>query len=69
MDKSIRKVTDLEEQQAETYRYWASRTVAEKFAAIDEIVRQAYRFKGIRVDEMPSSRTLVRVERPDWKAL
>jgi hypothetical protein len=69
MDKTIRRVTDIEEQQAETYRYWQSRPVSEKFAAIDEIVRAAYRFKGIRVEEMPSSRTLVRVERPNWKAL
>lgn len=68
MDKTIRKVTDLEEQQAETFRYWQSRPVAEKFAAIDEIVRMAYRLKGIRAEELRSSRSLVRVERPGWKA-
>jgi hypothetical protein len=33
MDKIIRKVTDLVEQQAETYRYWRSRTSAECFDA------------------------------------
>jgi hypothetical protein len=34
MDKSNRKATDLEEQQAGTYRYWQSRSVAERLAAV-----------------------------------
>jgi hypothetical protein len=54
MDKTIRKVTDLEEQQAETYRYWASRPVAERLAAVCELSEAAYafkkRFKGAPVD-------------------
>jgi len=68
MDKTIRRVTDLEEQQAETYRYWASRPVAERMAAIDEVVRLAYYAKGIDIDNLPMNRTFVRVDRPDWKA-
>jgi hypothetical protein len=54
MDKTIRKVTDLEEQQAETYRYWASRPVAERLAAVCELSESAFafkeRFKGVPVD-------------------
>jgi hypothetical protein len=45
MDKTIRKVTDLEEQQAETYRYWQSRPVAERLAAVCELSEAAYAFK------------------------
>jgi hypothetical protein len=69
MDKTIRKVTDLKAQQAETYRYWQSRTCAEHMAAVEEIVRSAYLAKGIDLDHQPSDRTLVRVERPNWKAI
>jgi hypothetical protein len=45
MDKTIRKVTDLEEQQAETYRYWQSRSVAERLAAVCELSEAAYAFR------------------------
>jgi hypothetical protein len=54
MDKTIRKVTDLEEQQAQTYRYWQSRPVAERLAAVCELSESAYAFKegfkGVAVD-------------------
>jgi hypothetical protein len=54
MDKTIRKVTDLDEQQAETYRYWASRPVAERLVAVCELSEAAYafkeRFKGVPVN-------------------
>ena len=54
MDKTIRKVTDIDEQQAETYRYWASRSVAERLAAVCELSEAAYafkeRFKGVPAD-------------------
>ncbi len=45
MDKTIRKVTDLEEQKAETYRYWQSLPVAERLAAVCELSEAAYAFK------------------------
>lgn len=45
MDKTIRKVTDLEEQQAQSYRYWQSRPVAERLAAVCELSESAYSFK------------------------
>lgn len=44
MDKTIRRVTDLEEQQAETYRYWQSRPVGERLLAVCELSEAAYAF-------------------------
>jgi hypothetical protein len=69
MDKILRRVTDLKAQREETYRYWRSRSCAERMAAVAEIVRDAYLAKGIDLDHRPSDRTLVRVERPNWKAI
>lgn len=63
MDKTIRRITDFNEQQAETYRYWQSRTDAERMEAVAEIVRDVYRMKGIDLDSMPVDKTIVRVER------
>jgi hypothetical protein len=68
-DKTIRRVTDFKAQRQETYRYWRSRSCAERMAAVAKIVRDAYLAKGIDVDRMPSDKTLVRVERPNWKAI
>jgi hypothetical protein len=44
MDKTIRRVTNLEEQKAETYRYWQSRTVGERLIAVCELSETAYEF-------------------------
>ncbi|MGD0789611.1 MAG: hypothetical protein ABR898_16680 [Terracidiphilus sp.] len=68
-DKTIRRVTNPKAQRLETYRYWRSRTCAERMEAIAEIVRDAYRAKGIDLDLRPSDKSLVRVERPNWKAI
>ena len=64
MDKTIRRVTDFKEQQAETYRYWQNRTAAERMEAVAEIVRDVYWMKGIDVDSIPMDKTIVRFERP-----
>jgi len=69
MDKTLRRVTDIKAQRLETYRYWQSRSCAERLEAVAEIVRWAYLAKGIDLDHRPSDRTLVRVERPNWKAI
>jgi hypothetical protein len=53
----------------ETYRYWQSRPCAERIEAVAEIVRGAYLAKGIDLELRPSDKTLVRVERPTWKAV
>ena len=44
MDKTIRRVTDPEEQQLETYRYWQSRPVGERLVAVCELSEAAYAF-------------------------
>lgn len=44
MDKTIRRVIDLEEQQAETYRYWQNRPVGERLIAVCELSEAAYAF-------------------------
>jgi hypothetical protein len=64
MDKTIRRVTDFKEQQAETYRYWQSRSIAERMEAVAEIVRDVYLMKGIDLDSQPMDKTIVRFERP-----
>jgi dimeric dUTPase (all-alpha-NTP-PPase superfamily) len=67
-NRTIRKVSDLKAQRMETYRYWQSRSTEERMDAIEEVVRNVYFAKGIDLDCRPSSKTLVRVVRPDWKA-
>jgi hypothetical protein len=44
MDKTIRRITDLDEQEAETYRYWQSRPVGERLVAVCELSEAAYEF-------------------------
>jgi hypothetical protein len=44
MDKTLRRVTDPEEQQAETYCYWASRPIGERLTAVCELTESAYAF-------------------------
>jgi hypothetical protein len=69
MDKTLRRVTDLKEQRAETYRYWRSRPPAERFLAVWETAAAAYAFgkafKGVpQYDPIRRSEaTLSRVQR------
>jgi len=64
MDKTIRKITDPKQQQAETYRYWQSLPVGDRLVAVWEASVDAYGFKGVRLDdEQRSERTLTRVQR------
>ncbi len=63
-NRSIRRITDRKEQDAETYRYWQSRTTAERMEAVAELVRDGYATKGIDADAQGSKRTLVRIQRP-----
>jgi hypothetical protein len=46
MDKTIRRVTDLNEQRTETYRYWRSRPLAERFLAVWETTAEGYALKA-----------------------
>ena len=63
MDKTIRRVPDFKEQQAETYRYWQSRSVAERMERVAEIIRAEYLAKGVDIDTLPMDKTIVRFER------
>lgn len=63
MDKTVRKVTDLDEQQAETYRYWQSRSDSERMNATWDFTLEMYRMKGLIQDAQGLQRSLVRIQR------
>ncbi len=63
MDKTIRKYTDFDEMKADEYRYWQSRPVHERVAAVSELTELAYRMKGMPPDAFRLQRTLVHFER------
>ena len=50
MDKTIRRYTDFEEMKADEYRYWQSRPVHERLAAVAELTEEGYRMKGVGPD-------------------
>ncbi len=69
MDKSIRRVTDPEEQEAETYRYWQSQSIGARLIAVSELSQEAYAFaaafKEVSAhDEQGLSRHPARIQRP-----
>jgi hypothetical protein len=55
MNKTIRRVTDLEEQEAENFLYWQSRPVGEILVAVCELSEAAYsfaaNFKGVPAND------------------
>jgi hypothetical protein len=63
MDKTIRKYTDLDEMKADEYRYWQSRPIHERLAAVSELSQEHYALKGAAPDVPRLQRTLVRFER------
>jgi hypothetical protein len=68
MDKTIRRVTDIEEQQAETYRYWQSQSIGARLIAVSELSQEAYAFaagfKGVTAhDQQGLPRHSARVQR------
>ena len=67
MDKTIRKysrIADLDEIKADEYRYWQSRPLHERMAAVSELTQEQYAMKGEVLDVPRLQRTLVRFERP-----
>lgn len=67
--RSIRRVTDTEQQQAEMYRYWQSLSVGDRLAGVWDVSEAAYSFaaafKGVPVDDAQGSeRPTTRVQRP-----
>jgi hypothetical protein len=62
--KVFRIVIDTNAQKAETYRYWQSRTIAERFAAIVQATADAYAMAGKSFDPTRrSERTFTRIQR------
>ena len=64
MDKTIRRYSDFDEMKADEYRYWQSRPVHERIAAVSQLTEEGYRMKGMGPDAFRLQRTLVRFERP-----
>jgi 2-oxoglutarate dehydrogenase complex dehydrogenase (E1) component-like enzyme len=63
-DRTIRKFSSHQEQQAETYRYWQSRSAGERLAAVWDATLAAWSVKGFRYDaSQRSQRTLTRIQR------
>lgn len=54
--RMIHKVPDRMNQEAETYRYWHSRTPAERAQAVFELTRDGYAAKGVDVHVERSER-------------
>jgi hypothetical protein len=62
MDKTIRKYTNFDEMKADEYRYWQSRPVHERVAAVSELTEECYKLKGFKPDAFRLHRTLVHFE-------
>lgn len=63
MDKSIRRYDSFEEMKADEYRYWQSRPIHERVAAVSELTEDGYKMKGVGPDAFRLQRTLVHFER------
>jgi len=47
-NRVIRKIANLEEQDAENYRYWQSLPIGERLAAVCELTEAAYSIQKVR---------------------
>jgi hypothetical protein len=63
MDKTIKKVTDLQAQQDETFLYWHSRSDSERMNATWEFTLEMYRLRGLVDDAQGLQRSVVRIQR------
>jgi hypothetical protein len=63
MDKAIRRVTNLDEQEAESYRYWQSLSVGDRLAAVCELSEAAYAFAANFNGTPAHDRPLARIQR------
>ena len=64
MEKTLRRISDVEDQKAEDYRYWQSVPGSERMRATWELSFEAYKLKGLAHDGQRLQRTLVRIQRP-----
>ena len=67
-DKQVRRVTDIEQQQRETYLYWQSLPVGDRLSAVWDVSQAAYSFaaafKGVPIDDAEGSeRPATRIQR------
>ena len=67
-DKTIRRVTDANQQQAETARYWQSLSIGDRLSAVGDSSAAAYAFaaafNGVPAhDAQRSQRTITRIQR------
>ena len=47
-NRTIRKISSLEDQDAQNYRYWQSLSVGERLAAVCEVTEAAYSIQKVR---------------------
>jgi hypothetical protein len=64
VDKTLRKVTSIEDQKAEDYRYWQSVSGGDRMSATWEMSFEAYKLKGLAHDGQRLQRTFVRIQQP-----
>jgi hypothetical protein len=64
MDKTIRIYTSHKEMKADEYRYWQSRPVYERMAAVAEISLATYAMKGAERDAPRLEGPLIRLQQP-----
>jgi hypothetical protein len=62
MEKTIRKFSSFDEMKDEEYRYWQSKTPAERFAAGHQMSVEGYRAYGYSADGAELKRVAVRIE-------
>jgi hypothetical protein len=68
VDKTIRRVTDPERQQADAYRYWQSLPIGERLSAVWDASEAAYGFAAAFGGDLPndargSKRAITRLQR------
>lgn len=64
MDKTVRVFDSFAEMKAAEYRYWRSRPVHERMAAVSEITRAAWSLKEALPDVPRLQRTIAVLPRP-----
>jgi hypothetical protein len=67
-DKRVRKITDTQQQQWETYLYWQSLALGDRLSAVWDLSEAAYSFaaafKGVPIDDAErSERPAKRIQR------
>jgi hypothetical protein len=65
MDQSpiLRKYSSFDDMKADEYRYWQSRPIHERVAAVSELTEEGYKLKGLKPDVFRLQRSLVHFER------